>query len=289
MKSYVLVLVVLCVCIDSIESKSSLPVASTASAVSPIKSLQIDRQFLQQNILLASHDSAVGEGTSTILTSVFNLSKTILGAGILSLPAAVAAFSDSPHSLFISGLVVLLMGSISAYTFSSIGKTCDLHRVKTFKDAWAASVDESSAQFISVLITFKTFFTCLAYSIIIADSFSSVVKVLSPGISSVQSIGSFNDIWQTVQLSLSTRQNTLILLTSTIVLPLCLATSLDALKYTSVLGLLGIVYCAIFMGKRLMDGSYREGGQFWTNVATPSFNLLGTRVSDVILHMSLIL
>lgn len=34
------------------------------------------------------------DGSADIMSSVFNLSKTILGAGILSLPAAVAAFSD---------------------------------------------------------------------------------------------------------------------------------------------------------------------------------------------------
>ena len=97
------------------------------------------------------------------------------------------------------------MGSISAYSFSSIGQACKLHNVTTFYDAWyvrmcfplpqvqvtvvsvgysvrAKSVGPKSAYLISFIITFKTFFACLAYSIIIGTdihcSFQQSVEVM---------------------------------------------------------------------------------------------------------------
>ena len=51
---------------------------------------------------------------------------------------------------------------------------------------------------------------------------------------------------------------------------------LDALKYIGVIGLVGtLLYCASFMGLRLVDGSYLERGRFFATIAAnlhPSFN-----------------
>jgi len=159
------------------------------------------------------------------------------------------------------------MGTISAYSFSSIGKACDIHKTKSFSEAWSKSVSPKTSSIISFMITFKTFFACLAYSIIIGDSFSSLAKSLN-----------VPDI-------LSSRSNVIIGITSSIVLPLCLLKNLDALKYTSMLGLSGIVYCAIFLAIRLFDGSYSPGGQYFKSIAEsmrPSFNKHGTHLNSSI-------
>ncbi|KAJ1440206.1 transmembrane amino acid transporter protein-domain-containing protein, partial [Ochromonadaceae sp. CCMP2298] len=105
--------------------------------------------------------------------------------------------------------------------------------------------------------TFKTFFACLAYSIIIGDTFTSIF--VSSGLSP----------------ALATRSNVIIALSSTVLLPLCSLKNLDALKYTSILGLLGTLYTAAFMVIRYLDGSYVEGGQFFGAVSEalrPSFD-----------------
>jgi hypothetical protein len=49
-------------------------------------------------------------------------------------------------------------------------------------------------------------------------------------------------------------------------LPLHYYTTLDALKYTSIVGLAGLVYTVCFMGLRLFDGSYASGGQFFNAI-----------------------
>lgn len=191
------------------------------------------------------------------MASIFNLAKTILGAGVLSLPFGVASFSDKPSALYLASFLLVLMGATSAYSFSSIAQACKLHGVTTFSEAWAKSVSPSSAYLISFIITFKTFFACLAYSIIIGDSFSQILSSLRlPG-------------------PLVSRNSVIVGLSSFVVLPLCCLKRLDALKYTSILGLLGTLYCAAFMGLRLWDGSYREGGRFFATMAAnlqPSFN-----------------
>ena len=126
----------------------------------------------------------------------------------------------------------------------------------TFSEAWAKSVSPSSAYLISFIITFKTFFACLAYSIIIGDSFSQILSSIPMG-------ARFG------------RNSVIVGLSTAVILPLCCLKKLDALKYTSVIGLVGTLYCAGFMGLRLVDGSYREGGRFFATMAAnlrPSFH-----------------
>lgn len=106
-------------------------------------------------------------GTSDLSSSILNLAKTILGAGVLSLPSGIALFSDAKHATVPAIALLALMGLASAYSFSSVGKACQQHGVSSFSEAFAQSLGLSSGRVISTIITLKTFFACLAYSIII--------------------------------------------------------------------------------------------------------------------------
>jgi amino acid permease len=81
----------------------------------------------------------------------------------------VAAFADSSIGLYPGAILLVFMGLISAYSFSSIGRACQIHNAKTFSEAFGKIFDKSpqAGFYISSIITFKTFFACLAYSIII--------------------------------------------------------------------------------------------------------------------------
>ncbi len=131
--------------------------------------------------VVAAHDAKVAMGGSDISSSIFNLAKSILGAGILSLPAGIASFSDEKSALGFGSVLLLYMAIVSAYTFSSIGKACSIHNTSTFSDTWVKSMKSKSSKSIimSTAITFKTLFTCLAYSIIIGDSFSQLLQSLN--------------------------------------------------------------------------------------------------------------
>jgi hypothetical protein len=108
--------------------------------------LQPSDDRLGATIISAEAAAASKDGSSDLLTSVFNLAKTILGSGILSLPAAVAAFSDESNALWLATALLAAMGATSAYSFSSIGNACQQHQVGSFKDAWAASVNPKSGR-----------------------------------------------------------------------------------------------------------------------------------------------
>jgi amino acid permease len=202
---------------------------------------------------------SMSEG-ATISSSTFNLAKSIIGAGVLSLPSSVAYFSDKPASLIPAGLISLTMGLVAAYSFSLIGKACDQHKADSFQDAWAKSVDPKSAWLISFAITCKCFLASLAYSIIIGDSFSAIFKTFNAPV------------------FLTQRTNVILAITSFVLLPLCSLKSLAALAPFSLLGLGGTLYTAIFMAIRYFDGSYAPGGKFFKLLAVsarPSFGVKG--------------
>lgn len=86
----------------------------------------------------------------------------------------------------------------------------------------------------------------LFYSAFIGDIFGSLVSGLT----------GLPDI-------LRTRWFVLLLLHAFPILPLCLKKDLSSLKYSSMTGLVGIFYTIFFVGKRLTDGTYAEGGEFF--------------------------
>lgn len=69
-----------------------------------------------------SKGSVAKGGTSSQAASVFNLCKSIMGAGALSLPASVCAIGNVKGALVPSISILAVMGFLSAYTFSMIGE-----------------------------------------------------------------------------------------------------------------------------------------------------------------------
>jgi len=120
---------------------------------------------------------AIEGGDATIQTSIFNLAKSIIGAGVLSLPSGVAFFADDPKALIPSSIICAVFGLAAAYSFSSVGKICQETKSKSFQEAWGNTVSKNSAWVISASITAMCFLASLAYSIIIGDSFTSLAKV----------------------------------------------------------------------------------------------------------------
>ena len=208
----------------------------------------------------ASMTSAVANGEkpggeASVSSSIFNLAKSVVGIGVLSLPGGAAYISDSPMTLVPACLIGLILGSIAAYCFSSIGKACDIHQTKSFQDVWAKSVNARTAWIVSAGITAKCLMASLACSIIIGDTFTALAQTFG-----------FSSFFQN-------RRNIIILLTSTVLLPLCSMENLSALAPFSILGMSGILYTALFMTLRYVQGSYSTAGKFFSDIAVkPSFN-----------------
>ena len=121
--------------------------------------------------------SSSSKGTSLTMSS-FNLVKACVGAGVLSLPSAVAALSSSPTAVLPSVALLGSLGLVSGYSFYLIGKLCSITKCDSLSSLWAATVSPKSES----LVTLCTFLTplgaALSYSIILADTTSLLAKTV---------------------------------------------------------------------------------------------------------------
>lgn len=167
---------------------------------------------------------------ASIPNEVFNLVKGIVGVGVLSLPAGIAAFADAKSAVVPALLIIAAIGILSGYGFAIIGKVCAYTGATTYREAWAESVGESTSWIPAWSATLKTSLACLAFSMVLGDTFSSLLG--------------------------TARTPTLIGMTSLILLPLCLMKNLKSLAPFSLLGVLGMAYTALAMTVRWLDKSY---------------------------------
>ncbi|CAM9513024.1 unnamed protein product, partial [Discosporangium mesarthrocarpum] len=87
---------------------------------------------------------------------------------------------------------------------SLIGRTCAVTEANSYGEAWGKSVGEKTAWLPTACCIAKTFFACLSYSIIIGDVFSDIMTAFNaPAL-------------------LAKRANILCLISSVVLLPLCL-------------------------------------------------------------------
>lgn len=193
-----------------------------------------------------------GGGDATISSTVFNLVKAIVGVGVLSLPAGVAAFGDAPSAVIPAVTLIAVIGILSGYGFALIGKVCAYTGATSYRDAWAKSVGPRTSWIPAYSATIKTFLACLAISMVLADTFSNLLSM--------------------------PRTTALLGVTLSVLLPLCLQKSLAALAPFSLLGVLGMLYTALAMAMRYLDKSYAANGKLLGSVAEslrPSFGTKG--------------
>uniref|UniRef100_A0A6S9BYX4 Amino acid transporter transmembrane domain-containing protein n=2 Tax=Ditylum brightwellii TaxID=49249 RepID=A0A6S9BYX4_9STRA len=205
-------------------------------------------------------EKEVGGGTATIPNEIFNLVKGIVGAGVLSLPAGIAAYGNAPSAVIPATILIALIGVISGYGFSLIGRVCSYTGATSYRDAWDKSVGPNSSWIPAASCTFKTSCAILAYSMILADTFQALLT--------------------TVGFSTITRSQSLFGVTGLFLLPLCLLKNLSSLAPFSLLGIIGMLYTAVAMAMRYLGKAYHvpTGGKFLADVPAnlqPSFGTTG--------------
>jgi hypothetical protein len=197
-----------------------------------------------------STDAAASDndGDATVTELIFNLVKSIVGAGILSLSAGIAAFASGPTGVIPGVSLIAIIGGLSAYGFALIGRCCAYTNTRSYRDAWSATISEKSSWLPATAVTFKTICACLAYSMILGDTFVSLLSTAGMASSKIPvSIG----------------------LTSIFLLPLCLMKNLSSLAPFSLVGSLGMLYTAIAMCVRYFGKAYTATGGFGNDM-TPS-------------------
>ena len=93
---------------------------------------------------------------SSVSASVVNLVKNIVGSGILALAAGVAAFSDAKIAILPALALLFLLGGISGYTYSVIGRVGDAVGADTYKDTWNKIFGEKTGFLPEFTVVFMT-------------------------------------------------------------------------------------------------------------------------------------
>ena len=225
--------------------------ASSLALRLPVR-LVAPRKFKTAPLLAEAAPAAEAATETNVAASTVNLVKSIVGAGVLALPAGVAAFSDTKPALWSATALITALGAASAYSFGVLGRVCGAYDADTYKDAWAKSVGEKSAWVVTFCCTLTPFLACLAYSIIMGDAAASLIAAANPGPKVCSALNACG----------GARRGSIVALTLGALWPLCSLKSLAALAPTSALGTAGVVYTAGFMAKRALDGTYKAGSTF---------------------------
>jgi len=217
---------------SSVRSSSSSSVVSSPFTIQP--------SAKKSSLYMASEEAAAstGTGTATIPNEIFNLVKSIVGAGVLSLPAGIAAFGNAPSAVLPAVALICIIGGFSAYGFSLIGRVCSYTGGQSYRGAWSESVGDETSWIPAVTCTFKTCFAVLSYSMILGDTIRALL--MTCGIE-------------------TTRTLALLGVTGTTLLPLCLLKNLSSLAPFSLAGIAGMFYTTIAMALRYLGGSYKVG------------------------------
>ena len=171
------------------------------------------------------------------------------------LPIAFGMAAGGGTGPVLSTIILFFFGFLSWYSLVSFARAADAVLVnekeevgESLSAVWERILPNGKAtKYIPDLGCVALTVGCLLfYSAFIGDIFGSLVS----GMSGLPSI-------------LRKRWSVLLLLHVAPILPLCLKKDLSALQYSSMTGLVGIFYTVFFVGKRLVDGSYAEGGKFY--------------------------
>jgi len=239
--------------------KSTKPPFIAMPKFRPMSTLTANLQMIAESATAKGGQDASGAGGTASMTNLtFNLVKSIVGSGVLSLPAGISAFGNAPSAMIPATLLIATIGCFSAYGFSLIGRVCSYTGSTSYREAWERSIGERTSIIPAASSTIMTAFATFSYSLILADTFRS--------------------LFATVGLNLS-RSNTLLSITSLIILPLCLLKNLAALAPFSLLGIIGMIYTAFAMAIRYFTGAYSlPGGALVSGVPAtfqPSFGERG--------------
>ena len=127
----------------------------------------------------SSPPSTDNESGATVTELIFNLIKGIVGAGVLSLPAGIAAWGSAPSAVIPAVALIAIIGALSGYGFALIGRCCAYTNTESYRDAWSATVSEKSSWIPACAVTFKTLCAVLAYSMILVSNNFGVYNLIT--------------------------------------------------------------------------------------------------------------
>ena len=251
--------------LGGVEASPSIAAARRRTEVYPLPTrTSFTRKPVERAIPVApeTKKTVIPKGKTTVPSQIFNVVKCIVGAGMLALPAGVAAFGDAPSAILPAGALMVVIGAVAAYTFYILGLVCGETRTLTYGQAWSATMGSSTAWMPSMACALVTFSSSLAYSRVLSETVPAILKsTFGVAVSNVQA---------------------LVATTVVVLLPLCLQKELSRLAPFSMVGVMGSLYTSAVILVRCLDGQYREGGRFYEQLSdqfVPSFGTAGWKAA----------
>ena len=208
------------------------------------------------NALLSLRGGAAQAG---LMSSVASLTKNLMGVGVLTIAAGMAAGTGVGPAT----LAMLAWTLVAAYSFSLLGDACEATGLGTacsFERLWSITIGPRSVWLMHAAIGSLTFAILAVYLICLGELLPPLLELFH------------------APRALRSRRGA-VALAAAATFPLCLARSLAGLEFSSYLGMVAIAYTALFSLVRCFDGSYRRGGAFYDRIAgglRPSFENTST-------------
>jgi len=238
---------------NTVRKKKKEVATASALFLSSVRGGGGGRNKKKKTVVVDDDPHSSDDDGASIATSVFNLANNVAGAGILTLAAGKA----TSHTGWIPALLICVtLASLSSHTFALVGKSCELLSEDfkkeapspQFKDLWEyAFQSKESAWIVDSMVFTQCFFVSIIYTGLLGDVFSALLR----GTLGIEK-------WYT------TRTSLIVLASTCLLFPLNLIRDLSSLGFTSILGLLSVLYTVGFMVVRALDGSYNIGSSIST-------------------------
>lgn len=194
------------------------------------------------------------QGTSSTTGVAYNLTKTLLGAGIFTFPYVYL------KSGFFFALACIILCTLYIYwTANMITRLGDEFKTLKYETVARRTLGAWGSHVYTLCAFVMTFTGMMAYAVIISDNLPAAIIGLSgyagEDVNFVEDILGSNSAWKLVD-----RRIVLLLVVFAIILPLCLFKDLKFLSFTSFFGLFYVVFiCVISVIKTsINDSRYPE-------------------------------
>lgn len=175
--------------------------------------------------VVASSSTASSAPRSSMLGSIVNLTNTIIGAGLLSIPFAFRVAGIVPALLCLVGIWLL-----SSLSFDVLARSAEYTGKFTYKEIAITSAGPAVGYFAEFCIMVYTFLNLIGRMIILADFLTTVFGSNLVGLSAG---------------SVLTQRWFIIVMVSLVIFPLTILRRIDMLKFTSFLSLLCVLFTSV--------------------------------------------
>lgn len=183
-----------------------------------------------------STEVAHKEHKMSLTTLIINIVADLCPHGMLPLAYGIA--QGGPTGIIPAVALVAIFGSMSAYTMTIFARLADETKSNSIAELWEKLISAKTRWVADVAVFSLCFGCCVFYSAFVGDIFGA----LSAAAGITGTIGK--------------RSTVLGAISAIFLLPLCLLEDISSLQFSSVLGVVGIMFTVLFHVIRVSDGSY---------------------------------